>query len=97
LEYCSEETAYFVPADEVPVPDAVLPPELPMARPPTWYEPDRRVVRQLMRQVYEDRQPARRKGARASVYVRAEYTWRATATAMLACMEQMRCPAATSR
>ena len=62
LDFCTEETAYFVPAEEARIPAEDWPPELPTVRPATWFEPDTNALRGLMRHVFENRDEAKRKG-----------------------------------
>lgn len=88
-EYCSEETAYFVPATQVPVPGEVWPPSLPTEHPPSWYEPDLGALKQLMRHAYERPAEGRRKGAAASTQVLENYTWASTVERMVARLKQL--------
>jgi len=74
LDYCDAETAYLLPADEVPYPYE-WPDDLATAHPATWFEPDERELRRLMRHVFEHREEARRTGARASADVHRTLTW----------------------
>jgi glycosyltransferase involved in cell wall biosynthesis len=83
-EYCTDDTAYLVHADEVPVPEVLWHPALVTAEPPHWYEPDVGHLRALMRHAYEHREEGRRKGALASGHVLDTLTWTQTVDAVVA-------------
>lgn len=90
LDYCTEETAYFVPAAEEAFPPDDWPPELPTVRPATWFEPDLAALRRLMRHVFEYREEASRKGALARAHVHERYLWARTVEEMVARLERWR-------
>jgi glycosyltransferase involved in cell wall biosynthesis len=73
LDYCSEETAYLIPAKEAFLREWL--PELPTVHPVTWFEPDPVELRRLLRHVFEHRDEARRKGALARAHIHKRYTW----------------------
>jgi glycosyltransferase involved in cell wall biosynthesis len=89
LDYCSDETTYFVPAEEVPYPHE-WPPELPTVVPATWFEPELGELRRLMRHVFEHREEARRRGERASEHVRRHYTWGRAVESIVGRLERLR-------
>jgi glycosyltransferase involved in cell wall biosynthesis len=82
LDYCTEETAFLVPAREVEYPYE-WPEELPTVRPATWLEPDEAELRHLMRYVFEHEGEARERAGRASAHVRTHVTWAQTADAVV--------------
>ena len=63
LHFCSEKTAYFVPAREELVPDEP-PPLGELVGKFTWYEPDRGELARLLRHVYKHPDEAGRQGTR---------------------------------
>jgi glycosyltransferase involved in cell wall biosynthesis len=93
LDFCSESTAYLVPARETPVPADIWPDSLPTVRPPVWVEPNRAELRRLMRHVVEHRAEARARGAAAREHVRRHFTWERTVDAIVHRLEQRREPA----
>jgi glycosyltransferase involved in cell wall biosynthesis len=82
LDYCTPDNAYLVPAEEQPVGDD-WDARFPTVRQPTWFEPDRRALRDRMREVFDNRDAARRVGVRASADVRRHFTWQRAATAVV--------------
>jgi glycosyltransferase involved in cell wall biosynthesis len=89
LDYCTEETAYLVPAEEVPYPHEWSA-ELPTVRPATWFEPDEVEFRRLLRHVFEHRVEARRTGAAARTHVHERYTWARTVDEVVRRFERLR-------
>jgi glycosyltransferase involved in cell wall biosynthesis len=81
LDYCTDESAYLVPASEVPYPYE-WPKELRTVHPATWFEPDLGELRRLMRHVVEHRDEARHRGALAREHVRTA-TWQRAAAAVV--------------
>lgn len=72
LDFCTPETAFLVPATELPVISA----ELPKSSAGYWWaEPDRERLIEIMRQVVTDRNTARAVGRRGGAYVRATLPW----------------------
>jgi glycosyltransferase involved in cell wall biosynthesis len=81
LDYCPAGTAYLLPADEHRVPGG-WPSRLPTVRYPTWFEPDAKALRRLLRRVVGDR-AAHAVGQRASAHIRSAYTWSHAAAAII--------------
>jgi glycosyltransferase involved in cell wall biosynthesis len=90
LDYCTDETAYLVPAEETVFPREDWPTELATVEPATWFEPDLSSLRQLMRYVFEHPEEARRKGALAHAHVSESYVWSRTVDAMVRRLERWR-------
>ncbi len=88
LDYCTEQTAYLVPAKETLFPTGEWPPELPTVRPATWFEPDLAALRRLMRHAFEHRGEGRRKGALACAHVHGCYAWSRTVEEMVPRLER---------
>ena len=82
-DFCNSDVAYLVPAVETRVPAEYWDRRFDTIQPPRWLEPDRATLRQLMRHAYEERDEARKKGARAQLVAR-KWTWRQTVDAMIA-------------
>jgi glycosyltransferase involved in cell wall biosynthesis len=83
-DFCNDDVAYLVPADERRVPAQHWDRRFDTVRPPRWWEPDRATLRRLMRYAYEERDEAKRKAARARELVARSWTWRHTVDRMLA-------------
>lgn len=83
LDYCARGTAYLVPAEVQPVPGG-WDRRFATVRPPTWFEPDLKALCDAMRQVFEEYDVARRRGAKGSAHIRRRFTWDHSATAVLA-------------
>ncbi|MCS6860245.1 MAG: tetratricopeptide repeat protein, partial [Abditibacteriales bacterium] len=86
-DYCSEDTAYLVPAREVEIPPALWGNQFKTVHPPRWAEPDKDALRWQMRRVFTERDEARYKGLKASQHILSHYTWAHTARCMV---ERMR-------
>lgn len=74
LEYCAPEDGFLIPAVEVPVPEAP-PPLGELSGPWTWFEPDAALLAHTMRQVFDSREDAKRRGARGGEKVRGLLAW----------------------
>lgn len=74
LEFCTEDTAYFVKACEVPVNDPP-PPLGTLTREWTWFEPDLCELAEAMRDVYEHREEAARRGRLAAAHAAQTLAW----------------------
>ncbi|HUB58856.1 MAG TPA: glycosyltransferase family 4 protein, partial [Candidatus Micrarchaeia archaeon] len=74
LEFCPEEATYFVKAREVTVSDPP-PPLGTFSCEWTWFEPDLCELAQAMRDVYENRSEAARKGEMAGIHAARELSW----------------------
>ena len=73
-EFCTDETGYLIPAEVVPLPEA-LPPLGKMAGEPTWFEPNLGELVRTLRQVYEQREQAARRGAAAAERIKTTHAW----------------------
>jgi glycosyltransferase involved in cell wall biosynthesis/tetratricopeptide (TPR) repeat protein len=74
LEYCDREDAFLVSAEEVLVPDAP-PPLGEFSGPWTWFEPNVSELACRMREVFANRDEAKRRGMRAGKKVRETLAW----------------------
>jgi glycosyltransferase involved in cell wall biosynthesis len=74
LDFCSEETAYLIPAEERLVPDP-LPPFGELSSQWTWFEPDTAALAAALRSIYENGHEAQRRGALAAGCVAQKYAW----------------------
>lgn len=74
LEFVPAETGYWVPARRVPVPDAP-PPLGPLAGEFTWFEPNVAELAARMREVFENRDEAARRGIAAAKHIRETLSW----------------------
>ena len=73
-EFCDEQTSYLIPAEIALCPDD--PPNLgELTGPFTWFEPDPKALVATLRQVYENRQEAARKGQLAAQKIAASHNW----------------------
>ena len=73
-EFCTDETGYLIPAEVAPLPEALLPlgkltGEL------TWFEPNLGELVRTLRQVYEQREQAARRGAAAAERIKTTHAW----------------------
>ncbi|HUO25902.1 MAG TPA: glycosyltransferase family 4 protein [Candidatus Aquilonibacter sp.] len=74
LEFCSADATYFVKAREVAVSEPP-PPLGEMTGEWTWFEPDAAELAQAMRDIYENREDAARRGAIAGERVARMLSW----------------------
>jgi glycosyltransferase involved in cell wall biosynthesis len=74
LEFCSNETAWLIPATEVPVPDPP-PPFGVFSSEWTWFEPDFVELAATLRTIYEHRDEASRRGTVAAQQIARTHTW----------------------
>jgi glycosyltransferase involved in cell wall biosynthesis len=73
-DFCSEETAYLISADEEEVPDEP-PPLGPLVGNFTWFKPDFAELVRTLRHVYEKRDEAHRRGRAAANFAHRSYAW----------------------
>ena len=73
-EFCTDETGYLIPAEVAPLPEA-LPPLGKMTGEPTWFEPNLGELVRTLRQVYEQREQAARRGAAAAERIKTTHAW----------------------
>lgn len=73
-EFCPRKFSYFVPAQEVEVPDDP-PPLGPLVGNFTWFEPGFDELARTMRHVFEHREEAAAHGQAAAKFVLDRYTW----------------------
>ena len=73
-DFCSDRTAYLVPAREEKVPDDP-PPLGELAGDFTWFEPNFGQLVRTLRHVYEHREEAALRGRAAAKFVRQQYAW----------------------
>ncbi len=78
LDFCSDETAFLIPAEVVRFPDKRIG-DLETVDYPWWAEPDRHRLGQLMRDVVAGPGLAIAKAATALAFIRANFTWDHTA------------------
>ena len=81
LDFCSDNTVYFIPAEieyfkENKVPDPKGGFET-VGR-PFWAAPDKKETGRLMKHVYEHRDEAKLKGLKASEFISKNFTWKNT-------------------
>ena len=80
-DFCSEQTAFLVPAEEQTYPiDKIGPYEL--VSDPWWIKTDPHELQKAMRFAYENRQAVQEKGELAAEYVTSNYTWAHTVSAV---------------
>ena len=72
LDFCDRETAFMVPAEEVPYSKRV---PMNMVAPATVAEVNREELAARMRQVFENYAAAQEVGRRGSARIRREFTW----------------------
>ncbi|GAC1580087.1 MAG: hypothetical protein NVS3B7_14480 [Candidatus Elarobacter sp.] len=72
-DFLTDEVAYRVVAQRVPLPGALR--NEPLAGPGWWLEPDVDALAALMRHVVEHRDEAREKARRGSILARTAWTW----------------------
>jgi glycosyltransferase involved in cell wall biosynthesis len=71
-DFCSPEYTYLIPSKRV----SFEPEDMRLASGAGWVlEPDIETLKSLLRQVYENRKPARERALVASDYVRSRYGW----------------------
>lgn len=75
LDFCNDQVAYLLAAEEVRVPDAMLGDLLPTVHPAKVHEVRVEHLRLALREVYREREAAASVGARAAVWTRAHFTW----------------------
>ncbi|MGV3526581.1 MAG: glycosyltransferase [Candidatus Sericytochromatia bacterium] len=75
LEYCSDENAYLIPAQEVAFKEKQIDKVLVTVDYPTWAEPDYEALKALLRHIYENRQEAEAKGQLARQHICEHLTW----------------------
>jgi glycosyltransferase involved in cell wall biosynthesis/tetratricopeptide (TPR) repeat protein len=75
LDYCTPETAYLVPACEVPLDE-----DLDTVAAPFWAEPNQDMLRYYLRHVIENPDAARARGEAARTWIRDNFTWKHTVT-----------------
>jgi glycosyltransferase involved in cell wall biosynthesis len=73
-EFCSDETAWFIPCQTTTFPEPRVD-HLITAGPPVWAEPDRVGLRALMRYAFEHPEECRERGRRASLAAGSRFTW----------------------
>jgi glycosyltransferase involved in cell wall biosynthesis len=73
-EFCPPEFSYLIPAKNVPIPGGITGFGA-LAGEPTWFEPDIDELARAMREVYEKREEAARRGALAGERIRPAYNW----------------------
>ncbi|MCZ6677808.1 MAG: glycosyltransferase, partial [Candidatus Poribacteria bacterium] len=78
MEFMTDETTYLIDCDVVDVPEVAWR-EIPTYRGHRWVEPKVDHLRQLMRQVFENREEAKFKGERARKHILENYNWQRTA------------------
>lgn len=81
LDFCNEQNAYLIPAEEVFLPERRIG-DLETVGQPWWAEPDRAVLAQLMRHVVDHPDEARAKGQAGRAYAAANLTWERAAGAV---------------
>ncbi|NOZ28643.1 MAG: glycosyltransferase [Chloroflexi bacterium] len=74
LDFCTEETAYLIPARVVRLPQKRVG-DLETVDYPWWADPDRDALKQLMRHVVANPEEARAKGRAARDHIREHFTW----------------------
>ena len=82
-EICGKSVSYLIPAREEAIPDRLWYPRFPTRYAPRWAQPDAKVLRRLMRFVFEERDAAHEVGRRASQHVLRRYTWDVAAQAII--------------
>ena len=74
LEFMNEENSYLIDCDVVDVPEEGWR-EIPTYQGHRWAEPSEEHLRQLMREVFEQRESAKQKGLKARQDILANYNW----------------------
>jgi glycosyltransferase involved in cell wall biosynthesis len=73
-EFCPPECSWLISAKTVPIPNGIGGLG-ELAAEPTWFEPDAEELARAMREVYENRREAMRRGARAGEQIRPAFHW----------------------
>ena len=81
LDYASDKTAYFIPAERRPIADGTVG-GMETIGPPWLFEPDGDALGELMRRVVSDREGAKAVGLAASDQIRERFTWARTVEAV---------------
>jgi FkbM family methyltransferase len=89
LDYCSDTTAYLIPAREVCFPEKRFRGE-PTVDYPWLAEPDPSALEALLRRVIDNPQEAREKGQAARAHIRANFTWERSAAEIEARIRALR-------
>ncbi len=76
LEYCNDNNAYLIPAQEVPFKEKQIDEVLVTVDYPSWAEPDYEALKAMLRHVYENPEEARQKGVRARQDVSENLSWK---------------------
>lgn len=89
LDFCNEKTAYLIPAQEVRWPQKRVD-HWETVDYPWWAEPDREVLKQLMRHVVANPVEAKAKGQAARAYIQVTFTWEQAAAVAQKRIEELR-------
>jgi len=89
LDFCTEETAYLVPAREVRLPQKRVG-DLETVDYPWWADPDREALKRLMQHVVANPDEAKAKGQAARAHIRAHFTWERAAEVVRKRLQELR-------
>jgi glycosyltransferase involved in cell wall biosynthesis/Flp pilus assembly protein TadD len=89
LDFCNEETAYLIPAQEVRLPQKRID-DWETVDYPWWAEPDREELKRLMRHIVANPAEARAKGQAARAHIQANFTWERAAAIVQKRVETLR-------
>jgi len=90
LDFCSEETAYLIPAKEVRMSTEKRTVNHETVDYPWWAEPDREILRQLMRHVLTHPAEAAARAQAAMAFIQTNYSWERSAQAAVQRIEVLR-------
>lgn len=74
LDFCNDQVAYLIPAEKRYLPENRIG-EWETVGTPYLYEPSMEATARLMREVFENREAAKEKGARAARWIDERFTW----------------------
>ncbi|MFD1952741.1 glycosyltransferase [Paenibacillus thailandensis] len=87
-DFCDEESAFLIPSREITARQNAIG-DIPIVADPWWLEVDRTELRRLMRYAYENRSETKEKGRSASLKIRSAFTWKHTADAVQAAIQEL--------
>lgn len=87
-DFCDAETAYLIPSSEVYSSQTAIG-NIPLLANPWWLQIDTADLRKLLRHVYEHQSEAKAKGAAASRKILSSFTWKHSADAVQAAIDEL--------
>jgi len=93
LDFCNNETAYFIPATIEPLKETDInygAGKFKTVDNPFWAKPDMEETIRLMRYVYAHQEEAKEKGEKAATFIHENFTWDNTAIKVLEKLKQLK-------